>query len=183
MFLLSSDAMSVNDEKQTWAFGWESWAGKQTWRHDNTSEQDWYQCKICSWWTPAKKGKCGSCGIKKALAINPPGSSAEAVVTHAPTVGQRTVDMVAPAAAAPPLDPKAQAIVDKASAEIVSLNNAINALPDSPEFAEDRHRFGLRIEQLKRSITKAKPPQQQLKSCAAALERAKARAERASQAQ
>jgi hypothetical protein len=137
-------------------------------------EAKWWQCGACSWYTPAQKGKCRHCGIKKqwGLTASPPRGSPSASATAPST----------PASSRPLATEHIASNAQETSAQIKALEGALAQVPAGPLFETSRAVMREQIATLKASISKSKPLGLRLESCRAAVARATKRKDVASEA-
>lgn len=170
------------------AMTWGNSSYSSSWRGNNGSKSPW-QCKLCSMSNLPKAKACKECGARRAHADSGTDTSRSVHTDGAQqsknqtSIGQRlqavnaavaqmSADVgaqVAPLAGQPGLDnPERKALVDS----LVTLETALEALPDSPLVANARASIQADIESTKARITATRPMNERLVLAQQALGRA-----------
>ena len=160
--------MSSWSSNRSYASAGEHWAPQLS---------QWWQCKVCEYWTPSQTKKCKGCGIKKSWAQTVTGgipwnpsqqSSAGASLNTVRTQLDVTTSQ--------------EQNGSNPSHSIKALENALAQVPTGEAFAATRDVITSQIADLKKNITRSKPMGAQLDSCKAAIERATKRKQNALEA-
>ena len=148
---------------------------------DDAWKSQWWQCKVCHYWTPNQKGKCKKCGILKKYMSMPANASASWPPRDTTWHLNACDDGLAPTVGVPMHTPTE---VDDArnslggipsSSDIKELESHLRSLPQGEVFQSTRVHLEARVVELKRAITQNKSPSAQLMTCSTALERARKR--------